>query len=86
MQEDKVKMDVVVDVCFRDDELEHASVGYGSEMDRSGLRRLPVVSVLAACLASVKTVVHGMTSGQPHDSGWVRRYLSYLKSKWPSHT
>ena len=35
-QEDKVKIDVVVDVCFRDDELEDASVGYGSEIERSG--------------------------------------------------
>ena len=59
-QEDMVVIDVVVDVCFRDDELETASVGYGSEIERSGLRRPPVVPVLAACLASVKTVVHRM--------------------------
>lgn len=56
-QEDKVKVDVVVDVCFRDDELEDASVGYGSEIERSGLRRPPVVSALSSCLAAVKTVV-----------------------------
>ena len=59
-QGDKVKIDVVVDVCFRDDELENASVGYGSEIERSGLKRPPVVSALASCLAVVKTVVHRM--------------------------
>lgn len=59
-QESKVKIDVVVDVCFRDDELENASVGYGSEIERSGLKRPPVVSALASCLAAVNTVVHRM--------------------------
>ena len=61
-QEDKVKIDVVVDVCFRDDELEHASVGYGSEIERSGLRRPPVVLALSSCLTAVSSVTQTLTS------------------------
>ncbi len=41
-QEDKVKIDVAVDVCFRDEDLENPSAGYGSEIERSGLKRPPV--------------------------------------------
>ena len=57
-QESKEKIDVVVDVCFRDDELENANVGYDSEIERAGLKRPPVVSALSNCLDAVKTVVH----------------------------
>ncbi len=57
-QESNVKVDVVVDVCFRDDELGKASVGYGSEIERSGLNRPPVLVALSSCLEAVKAVVH----------------------------
>lgn len=60
-QEDKVKIDVVVDVCFRDDELETDSVGYGSEIEGAGLKRPPVVPALSSCLAAVKSVVQQLT-------------------------
>ena len=61
-QEDKVKIDVATDVCFRDDELENASVGYGSEMEREDLKRPPVALALSCCLAAVKIVVHRLAS------------------------
>ena len=56
-QESKVKIDVVVDVCFRDDELENAGVRYGSQIEMAGLKRPPVVFALSSCLTAVKTVV-----------------------------
>ena len=62
-QEDKVKIDVATDVCFRDDELENASVGYGSEIEREGLQRPPVALALSSCLTAVNAVVDQLTRG-----------------------
>ena len=53
-----VKDDVVVDVCFRDSELEDASPGYGSPIETEGIiARPPVIPVLQLCLAAVEKVV-----------------------------
>ena len=56
-EKDKVRIDAVVDVCFRDDDLEEASVGYGSAIEKEGLNRPPVVKALSSCLTAVETVV-----------------------------
>ena len=71
-QESNVKIDVVVDVCFRDDELESASMGYGSEIERSGLKRTPVLLALSSCLEAVNAVVlqfAGETNSYVKDEG-----------------
>lgn len=53
-----VKADTVVDVCFRDAELEDASPGYGSPIETEGIiARPPVIPVLKSCLAAVENVV-----------------------------
>ena len=58
VHEHLVKIDVVVDVCFRDADLEAASPGYGSVIETEGiLKRPPVVPVLQSCLTAVGSVV-----------------------------
>ena len=56
--EDQVKIDILVDVCFRDAELEGVSPGYGSSIETEGIfARPPVISALQSCVAAVETVV-----------------------------
>ena len=56
--EDLVKADIVIDVCFRDVELEDASPGYGSPIETEGIMaRPPVIPVLQSCLAAVEYIV-----------------------------
>ena len=62
--EAKIKFDIIVDVCFRDDELEEASPGYDSELEREGIKRPPVRAALSACLMAVDTVVERIASPQ----------------------
>ena len=53
-----VKIDIVVDVCFRDAELEATSPGYGSVIETEGIvKRPPVVPALQSCLTAVVSVV-----------------------------
>ena len=53
-----VKDDVIVDVCFRDSELEDASPGYRSLIETEGIiARPPVIPVLQSCSAAVEKVV-----------------------------
>ena len=55
----------IVDVCFRDCELEKASRGYGSEIERvMNNNRPPVVLVLLSCLLAVNSVVSQTTTRQ----------------------
>ena len=62
--EDRVKADTVVDVCFRDEELESASPGYGSSIETEGMiARPPVIPALQSCVAAVESVVEQL-SGQ----------------------
>ena len=60
--EDKVSIDVVVDICFMDKELEEASPGYGTAIEGEGIKRPPVASVLWGCLFAVQFVVDRLTS------------------------
>lgn len=58
VHEHLVKIDVVVDVCFRDADLEAASPGYGSVIETEGIvQRPPVVPALQSCLTAVVSVV-----------------------------
>lgn len=59
--EDQVEIEVVTDVCFRDQELEEASPGYGSRIESEGFNRPPVTSVLSSCLKAVNEVVAMLT-------------------------
>ena len=52
-----IRMDVVVDVCFRDTELTTSNPGYGSRIENEGLNRPPVAPVLLGCLRAVEEVV-----------------------------
>ena len=61
--EDKVEIEVIVDVCFMDQELEALSVGYGSAIEREGVKRPPVTLALSGCLAAVEVVVDRLASG-----------------------
>ena len=54
--EDQVRIDVKVGVCFRDDELEASSPGYGSALEREGMKRPPVIPVLQSSLDAVDAV------------------------------
>ena len=57
-----VKADTVVDVCFRDAELECASPGYRSPIETEGIiARPPVIPVLKSCLAAVENVVEQLS-------------------------
>ena len=52
------QIDVVVDVCFRDADLEAASPGYGSVVETEGiLKRPPVLPALQLCRTAVASVV-----------------------------
>ena len=53
----KEKIEPIIDVCFRDKEVEDASMGYGSDIETIGMSRPPVARVLSACLTAVNTVV-----------------------------
>ena len=53
----KEKIEPIIDVCFRDKEVEDASMGYGSDIETIGMNRPPVARVLSACLTAVNTVV-----------------------------
>ena len=58
VHEHLVKIDVVVDVCFRDAELKAASPGYDSVIETEGIvQRPPVVPALQSCLTAVVSVV-----------------------------
>ena len=58
VHEHLVKIDVVVDVCFRDAELDAASPEYGSAIEMKGiLKRPPVVPALQSCRTAVVSVV-----------------------------
>ena len=60
--EHMVKVDVVVDVCFRDPELEQANPGYGSLIETAGtINRPPVMPALKSCLGAVGDVVRRLT-------------------------
>ena len=59
--EDQVKIDVRVGVCFRDDELEAASPGYGSALEREGMNRPPVIPALQSSLVAVVAVIERFT-------------------------
>lgn len=54
---DRVEIDVITDVCFRDEELEKASPGYGSRIEQKGVQRPPVTRALSFCLMAVNEVV-----------------------------
>lgn len=60
--EDLAKPDVGVDVCFRDEELEGASPGYGSSIETEGMiARPPVIPVLQSCMAAVDAVIEKLS-------------------------
>ena len=62
-QEDKVRIEVITDICFMDKELEAVSKGYGSAIERAGINRPPVALALSGCLTAVSFVVDRFTSG-----------------------
>ena len=62
-EEGKVELEAIVDVCFRDEELEEASVGYGSALEEGGMNRPSVRLALAGCLTAVKVVVEWLHDG-----------------------
>ena len=63
--EDTVEPHVVVDVCFRDPEIEAASPGYRTASEREFQRRPPVIPVLSGCLSAVTVVTEYLVSAQP---------------------
>ena len=67
-EDGKVKPEAIVDVFFRDEDLEKASVGYGSALEREGMNRPPVRSALSDCLTAVKVVVEWLSSGYVPDN------------------
>ena len=60
--EDKVNIEVVTDFCFMDKELEDASMGYGSAIERKGIERPPVAPTLWGCLTAVQFAVDRLSS------------------------
>ena len=60
--EGKVSIEVITDICFMDPELENASMGYGSAIERTGIERPPVAPALWGCLTAVRFVVDRLTS------------------------
>ena len=57
-----IEADTVVDVCFKDAELEKASPGYRSPIETEGIiARPPVIPVLQSCLAAVENVVERLS-------------------------
>ncbi len=63
--EDSVELRVMVDVCFRDEEIVAASPGYGTGSEREFQRRPPVISVLSGCLSAVTVVAEHLVSAEP---------------------
>ena len=61
--EDKMIVKAIPDICFVDEELEAASAGYGSAIEREGIKRPPVTPVLWECITAVQFVVDRFTSG-----------------------
>ena len=55
--EGQVEKEVVTALCFRDRELQLASPGYGSSMEKAGIGSPPVTLVLSSCLLAVSEVV-----------------------------
>ena len=55
------KIEPIIDVCFRDKKVEDASMGYGSDIETSGMNRPPVARVLSSCLTAVNAVVDQLT-------------------------
>ena len=62
-EEGKVEIQAIVDACFIDEELEKASVGYGSALEEEGMNRPSVRLALAGCLTAVKVVVEWLHDG-----------------------
>ena len=62
--EDKVEPHVIADVCFRDDDIESASPGYGTSSEREFQRRPPVIPVLSGCLSAVTIVAEYLLSAR----------------------
>ncbi len=64
--EDKAEADVIVDICFVDEELVTVSPGYGSAiesaMEGEPLKRPPIAPVLWGCLTAVQFVVDRLNS------------------------
>ena len=56
-----MKIDVKVGVCFRDKDLEAASPGYGSALEREGMNRPPVIPALQSSLGAVVAVIEQFT-------------------------
>ena len=52
-----IRLDVVVDVCFRDTELTESNPGYGSLVESEGITRPPVGPMLLGCLRAVEDVI-----------------------------
>ena len=63
--EESVEPRVMVDVCFRDSEIEAASPGYGTASEREFQRRPPVIPVLFGCLSAVTIVAEYLVSAEP---------------------
>ena len=55
--EGHVEKEVVTSLCFRTRELQLASPGYGSTMEKAGVGGPPVTLVLSSCLVAVSEVV-----------------------------
>ena len=68
----EIPLDPIVDVCFKDKELQGISPGYESPIEREGARRPPVVPALTACLTAVNFVV-GQLTGQAQNLIFQRR-------------
>ena len=58
----KEKIEPIVDVCLTDKDVGRASVGYGSDIETTGMNRAPVARVLSSCLAAVIVVVEHLTT------------------------
>ena len=55
--EGHVETEVVTSLCFRNRELQLASPGYGSTMEKGGVGGPPVTLVLSSCLMAVEEIV-----------------------------
>ena len=60
--EDRVEIDVVTAVSFRDRELQEANPGYGSRMEQAGIQNPQVTLALSSCLMAVNEVVRQVTN------------------------
>ena len=67
------ELNPIVDVCFMDDEIEDKKAairGYGSQIEREGVKRPPVASVLWSCLLTVSYVVRNLSQ----NPWWLQRF------------